>query len=106
MVTLDQIQQMADVIAREFEPEKIILFGSYARGDAHEDSDVDLIVVKSTDRDVRDVAAAIGARVWRVPVAKDILVRTPEQFERECAVCWTVFHKATQQGRVLFEHAG
>jgi predicted nucleotidyltransferase len=45
MVSMVEIEKLADRIARDFDPEKIILFGSYARGTAGPDSDVDLLVV-------------------------------------------------------------
>ena len=45
MVSREAIQKYADAIAREFRPEKIILFGSHAYGEPTEDSDVDLMVV-------------------------------------------------------------
>ncbi len=45
MVTEEAIRNFADEIARRYAPEKIILFGSYARGTANEDSDVDMLVI-------------------------------------------------------------
>jgi len=106
MVTAADIQKMVDLIADRFQPEKIILFGSYADGTATEDSDVDLLVVKDTDADLLDLAAAIATAVWRVPVAKDIVVRTPRQVEQATQRNWTVVHQALQEGRVLFARAG
>ena len=46
--TKRKIQAIADKIAREYKPEKIILFGSYAWGHPHEDSDLDFFIVKKT----------------------------------------------------------
>ena len=48
MLTQATIQQIADRIADHFNPEKIILFGSYARGQAHHHSDLDLLIVMTT----------------------------------------------------------
>ena len=103
MVSQDDIQRMVDTIVERFDPERVILFGSYARGDATPDSDVDLLVVKDTDHDLLDLAADIATAVWRVPVAKDILVRTPAQVGRSRRSGWTVTREAMQSGRVLFE---
>ena len=105
MVTSHDIQEMADIIAARFKPEKIILFGSYATGTATEDSDVDLVVVLDTDADLFDKTADIQMAVRHIPVAKDILVRTPEQFEKELSVYWTVFRSAADHGKVLYEYA-
>lgn len=105
MIDESDIQKMTDIIVERFAPERIILFGSYAHGTPDEDSDLDLIVVKATDQDLRNLAADIGMSVVRFPVAKDILVRTPEQFKDECSAFWTVFHEAAQDGRVLYERS-
>ena len=45
MIPMHQIQSLADAIASEFHPEKIILFGSHARGQGGPESDVDLLVL-------------------------------------------------------------
>ena len=47
MVTQEQIEEVKNRLVANYQPNKIILFGSYARGDANEDSDLDIIVVKS-----------------------------------------------------------
>ncbi|MFW5803162.1 MAG: nucleotidyltransferase family protein, partial [Verrucomicrobiota bacterium] len=57
MINEKDIIKIRDIIIEKFEPEKIILFGSYANGTPDEDSDVDLIVVKDTDKDIRELAA-------------------------------------------------
>jgi UTP:GlnB (protein PII) uridylyltransferase len=107
VVSREDIQKMVDLIVERFQPEKVILFGSYARGEAGPDSDVDLVVVtRDETTDVREQAVAIGSAIRQVPVAKDILVRTRRQFEQETAAYWTVFHEAAAEGVVLFERAG
>lgn len=78
--TPDEIASVAAIIAEGFRPERIILFGSHARGDAGPDSDVDLLVImatplKPTEQAVR-VRQAISER-YRFPM--DILVRKPER---------------------------
>ena len=73
---------MTDRIAREFDPLQIIIFGSQARGDADRDSDIDLLVVFAELTDKRKTAIDIERALADVPVAKDILVSTPEELER------------------------
>jgi predicted nucleotidyltransferase len=46
----DLVSQIVDKIIREYQPKKIILFGSYAYGEPNEDSDIDLLIVKNTDK--------------------------------------------------------
>lgn len=56
MIGPEQIAEIIDCIVQELAPEKIILFGSHARGEAREDSDVDLLVVAETDLPLRPVS--------------------------------------------------
>jgi predicted nucleotidyltransferase len=81
MVSMTDIQALADRIAREFDPEKIILFGSYARGTSGPDSDIDLLVILSHPGKNWRKAAEIRGRVQsRFPL--DLLVRLPEEVQR------------------------
>lgn len=96
------IQEMVRRIVAGFEPEKIILFGSQARGDAGPDSDVDLLVVmetaakRDTTRDIRMALDAMG-------IPKDVVVITPDEFERYKDIVGTVAYPAHHEGRVLYE---
>lgn len=105
MLSESDIQKMADIIVARFQPEKIILFGSYANGTATDDSDVDLIVVVDTDEDLREKTVEIEMAVRAIPVAKDIIVRTPQLYEQGCQIYWTVFSRAKQEGRLLYAKA-
>ena len=102
MVAIERIQELADRIAREFEPEKIILFGSHARGDANEDSDVDLLVILPFEGKSYYKAAEIR---WRVSpgFGVDLLVRTPEDVERRLALGDFFVLDIMEEGKVLYE---
>lgn len=103
MVSQDDIQKMVDLIVERFQPEKVILFGSYARGDAGPDSDVDLLVVKdAVDRRRRDVAAAMRSALWQIPGAKDVIVCTPGQYDPQRASLGSLIGEAHREGKVLF----
>ena len=82
MASLSDIQTLADKIAREFHPEKIILFGSHARGDAGPDSDVDLMVIIASDEHPSRTAAEITDRVHPRSYGLDLIVRSPETVRR------------------------
>lgn len=105
MLTESDIQKMADIIAERFQPEKIILFGSYANGTATDDSDVDLIVVVDTNEDLSDKTADIRMALRHFGVPKDVLVRAPEMYDSECEIYWTVFSQALQHGKTLYAKA-
>jgi predicted nucleotidyltransferase len=103
----DMLQQIAAVIVREVAPERIILFGSHARGDARPDSDVDLLVIEQepfgNQRSRRREAALLWRVLARFPVAKDILVYSQEE-----AAEWNdspshIVAQALREGKVLYE---
>ncbi len=79
-VTLRGIEKIVDQIVQRFRPQKIILFGSLARGTPTEDSDVDLLVVMETEESPLHTAAQIAASIDH-PFPIDILVRTPSKWE-------------------------
>jgi len=76
------IETMVQRIVERFDPERILLFGSQARGTGGPDSDVDLMVVMPVTGSKREKAIEIRVAVHDVPVSKDIVVVTPEELER------------------------
>jgi predicted nucleotidyltransferase len=102
------IPVMTERIAREFRPLQILLFGSHARGEAHRDSDVDLLVVMPDEtRGVRqrETAVAILNALRDLPVFKDIVVTTPGEIAERREVVGTVLRLALQEGKLLYEQA-
>ena len=94
---------MTDRIVQDFAPLQIILFGSQARGDADRHSDIDLLVVFSELADKRKTALDIMRALSDLPVAKDILVSTPEELERSRTRIGSVLRYAQQEGKVLWK---
>ena len=95
------IRRYARAIAEEFQPDKIILFGSYAYGTPNEDSDVDLLVVMPA----RDLHAQAVRIRWRLaaPFPMDLLVRTPQQMKSRLEDGESFTTTVVTQGRVLYE---
>jgi uncharacterized protein len=96
------IHEMVTRIVERFDPERIILFGSAARGESGRDSDVDLLVVMRVDGSRREKAVEIGVAVNDIPVPKDIIVTTPEEFEWRQHVPGTIERPAAREGRVVY----
>jgi predicted nucleotidyltransferase len=94
---------MVDRIVARFQPLRVILFGSHARGSATLDSDVDLLVVFQTVRDKRRTAVAIRSLLGDLPVSKDIIVTTPQEIRRRGNLVGTVLWPALHEGKVLYE---
>ncbi len=97
-----QIRSMVRRIVAEFDPDKIILFGSHARGDAGPDSDVDLLVVMPVKGSKRAKQLEIRAAVHSVRVPKDIVVSRPEEFQWRKDTVGTIEHPATHEGQILY----
>jgi predicted nucleotidyltransferase len=97
------IQRMVKKIARKFDPDKIILFGSYARGEVTRDSDIDLLVIMPVAGSKRHKAAEIGKAIGAVGIPKDILVFTPEDVVQYGHLVGTILKPALKEGKVLYE---
>ena len=97
-----QIQEMTSRIVAQFHPDQIILFGSHARGDAHPDSDVDLLVVMPVDGSKREKMIEIGVALHDIPLPKDIIVSTPEEFAWRKEIIGTIERPAVREGEVLY----
>ena len=93
------VRRIVDALDRE----KIILFGSYARGNAGPDSDIDLLVIKKGVRDVRDAGVRARRAVGDILRPFDILVRTPEDFERYSKWLGCVMRDIAREGKTLYE---
>ncbi|MEM6840118.1 MAG: nucleotidyltransferase domain-containing protein [Cyanobacteria bacterium P01_C01_bin.120] len=99
------IQVMTQRIIDQFEPLQIILFGLYARGDAQPCSDVDLLVVLPEVDSKRQQAIAISAILTDLPIAKDIIVTTPQEIEAYGDLVGTILRPALRKGKLLYDRA-
>jgi uncharacterized protein len=97
----ETIRQMGRVIVDLFHPQKLILFGSHARGTAGPDSDVDLLVVMEVEDSRRRTGAKIGAALHEFSIPKDIVVTTPNAYRVRREIPGTIERSATLEGRVL-----
>ena len=102
MVDMDDIHALVDCIVREFRPERVVLFGSYAYGTPGPDSDVDLLVVLPFEGKTWRMASEIRARI-RPHFPLDLLVRSPEQLRRRQNETDAFLHEIVQEGKVLYE---
>jgi predicted nucleotidyltransferase len=96
---------VSSALVRDLAPERIVLFGSFARGDQNRASDLDLVVIASTplpfcERIGRALESACGAS-RRVPV--EVLVYKPEEWRRMTAAGNSFAARVTREGRVLYD---
>ena len=105
MVAMDQVEALSRQIAREFHPERIVLFGSYARGNPRVDSDVDLLVLVPFDGKPFRKSLEILNRI-DPPFAVDVVVRNPDDAARRYAEFDPLIRDAFDHGIVLYERNG
>ncbi len=97
-----QLQEIVRRISEVLHPEKIILFGSRARGEAHPDSDYDLLIVYDGPLSKRDVKLAVR-RLFSLPgFSMDLFVLSPDEYERQKNVVSTVGRVAFMEGLVCY----
>ncbi len=104
-VTADVLEVVDDAVHRIIDvaqPEKIILFGSVARGNMSSHSDIDLLVVKSGVHR-RQLAQVIYKKMFGLGHAVDVVVVTPEDVERYRSTPGLVIERALREGRVVYE---
>lgn len=99
------LPEMVRRIVERFDPLRIILFGSWARGDARPDSDVDLLVVLSYVENKRQTTIRVGNALSDLPISKDIIVTTPNEITTRGNVIGSVLHPAIKEGKVIYEHS-
>lgn len=105
MVSPSTIREFADRIVREFHPDRIILFGSYADGTATEDSDVDLLVVMPFGG--KNLTQSVQILVQADPhFPADLLARRPDDTERRYRQGDPLIRAALDRGKVLYERTG
>jgi predicted nucleotidyltransferase len=98
------LQQMADLVARHFRPEKIILFGKHARGEPQVHSDVDLMAIRENPppRPHRTAPLVrLTHQHFQVPV--DVVVRSPEGYAAWAKRRYSLSHEVAREGIVLYE---
>ncbi len=100
----DLIHEMTRRLVKEFQPQQVILFGSYAWGRPDKYSDVDLMVI-ITDSDMSDYDRAVrGRRCLRdLDASKDVLVRTRAEFDFFRGVKASLEHRIFERGKVLYD---
>ena len=105
MVHVDE-NVLRDIVRRlvaAIDPDRIILFGSRARGDAKPDSDVDLLLIKASNEPPHRRVIKAYRALMGIGIPKDILWRTPEEIANWAAVPTYVTTAALREGRLLYK---
>lgn len=97
------LSEVVDRIVRKFHPVKIILFGSWARGSAREDSDLDLLVVLPKTDHKRKSAIEVLRALNGLPISKDVVITTPQEIEERGETAGFILRPALEEGKVIYE---
>ncbi len=98
----DVIRKLVLMIASQYQPRKIILFGSYAYGNPRPESDVDLLVIMDTS--LKEIQQALEIRQYINPLfAVDILVYTPARLDQRLKLGDPFIKEITEKGTVVYE---
>jgi predicted nucleotidyltransferase len=102
MVSLQQIEELGRRIGKEFRPQRVILFGSFAQGRPTPDSDVDLLIITEFEGRPVDKSVEIRLKI-RPPFPVDLIVRTPEKVLERLAMGDNFMKEILAEGKVLYE---
>lgn len=97
-----KLKEITEKIIKEFQPEKIILFGSRAWGNPKPDSDVDLFIVKESDERRIDRERAVQRILWGSRVPVDVLVYTPAEVKRRLWLEDFFIERIMKNGKTLY----
>ncbi len=105
MISNETLSKIKERLVDGFAPNRIILFGSQARGTADDRSDVDILVVCSFEGKRRHLMLEMDRALRGLNLARDIMILTPEEFELDRYIPGTIARPAWKEGRVLYESA-
>jgi predicted nucleotidyltransferase len=97
------LSRIIDVIVRTLDPDTIILFGSRARGNAREDSDFDICVLKDGITERRPVARKLYRALYGVGAPVELIVETPDTFSKFEDNPHLIYREISRYGKVIYE---
>lgn len=101
--TRQKIKQITNKIIKEYKPEKIILFGSFAVGKSHKDSDVDLFIIKKSRKPKVERLAKVEKILSKRTLPVDILVYTPKEVEERLSLRDFFIEDIIKKGKLLYD---
>lgn len=102
MIDEQTVQQIVARIVAEAQPSRVILFGSYGRGDAEPGSDLDIMVIKPRVSNRYEEMIRLRKAVGSIGVGFDLLVYSEAEYERRSQVPGTVLYWARKEGRAVY----
>ncbi len=105
MIDTDKISEIVNKIAVGYNPDKIILFGSYASGNPNENSDLDLFVIKDTDLPRPQRTVQVRKMLYGSMIPIDLIVYTPQEINESKGNRFSFVYEVLNTGKALYERA-
>lgn len=103
MISTEQINEIYSKIVQNYNPDKIILFGSYATGSYNEDSDLDLIIVKDSDLPRHKRGMEVRRLFYGYLVPMDLKIYTPHEFTQDLQNKYSFLSSVISDSKILYE---
>jgi len=102
MISIDKVKEKANFIVRNFNPDKIILFGSIANGMHDDNSDADILIIIKSEKSSFDIGVEISSSLKHdIPI--DIIVKTPEEIKKRLEMGDYFYQNIFTEGITLYE---
>ncbi len=102
-ITQTKIEDIVDRIVEAIHPYRIYLFGSYAKGTATDDSDIDLLILADIEGPRHKRSLVIHRLFPRRDFGMDIFVFKPDEFERQKALVNSISYIVSKEGKIVYE---
>ena len=103
MVSEETLVEITRRLVDGFHPDKIILFGSQARGTADERSDVDILVICSVKGNRLNLMLDMDKSLEGMRLARDIVILTDKEYQKDSRIPGTIARYASKEGKILYE---
>jgi predicted nucleotidyltransferase len=103
MIHIEQIQDITSRIINNYDPEKIILSGSYAIGNFNDDSDLDLIIIKNSELPKHRRGLEIRRLFYGLMIPMDLKIYTPIEYDQELQNKYSFLSSAIKDSKILYE---
>ena len=105
MMFEDKIRMIVDRVTKHYDPKAIIVFGSVARGDSTEDSDLDIAIIMDSDLSEHERNVKVRVCIGSIGMAMDLLVFTPKEIEAERDDETSIVSEIMRTGEVVYGSA-
>ncbi len=103
LITENKIQEVVNKISYSYSPDKIILFGSYAKGNPDVTSDLDLLIIKDSALPRYKRGLEVRRLLFGSMIPIDLLVYTPREIEEQKNRKYSIVHEVLNTGKVIYE---